>query len=83
MAQALGSRLAHVHLTDGSGSTRDEHLVPGRGAQPAQQLLEHLADTDYAGEIVVEINTRKAVDQQAREADLLESLAFARLHASR
>jgi sugar phosphate isomerase/epimerase len=80
---ALGDRLAHVHLADGLGSNKDEHLVPGRGAQPAQALLEHVAASDYDGEIVIEINTRKSVDQQAREADLLESLAFARLHASR
>jgi sugar phosphate isomerase/epimerase len=83
MARALGDRLAHVHLTDGAGSPKDEHLVPGRGTQPAQGFLEHVAASDYDGEIVIEINTRKAVDQQAREADLLESLAFARLHASR
>lgn len=83
MAKALGHRLAHLHLTDGAGSPKDEHLVPGRGTQPAQALLEHLAASDYDGEIVIEINTRKAVDQQTREADLLESLAFARLHASR
>ncbi|TXL57935.1 sugar phosphate isomerase/epimerase family protein [Aeromicrobium terrae] len=83
MAKALGGRLAHIHLTDGSGSPRDEHLVPGHGEQPAQAFLEHVAASDYTGEIVVEINTRKAVDQETREADLLESLAFARLHASR
>ncbi|MGH3459565.1 sugar phosphate isomerase/epimerase family protein [Aeromicrobium sp.] len=83
MAMALGHRLTHVHLTDGSGSPKDEHLVPGRGAQPAQSLLEHLSASDFDGEIVIEINTRKTTDQQAREADLLESLAFARLHASR
>ncbi|HEX2704541.1 MAG TPA: sugar phosphate isomerase/epimerase, partial [Candidatus Lustribacter sp.] len=34
MAEALGPRLAHVHLADGSGSALDEHLVPGRGSQP-------------------------------------------------
>jgi sugar phosphate isomerase/epimerase len=83
MAKALGHRLAHVHLTDGSGSPRDEHLVPGHGDQPAQAFLEHVAASDYSGEIVVEINTRKASDQETREADLLESLAFARLHTSR
>jgi sugar phosphate isomerase/epimerase len=83
MARALGDRLAHIHLTDGSGSPRDEHLVPGHGDQPAQAFLEHVAASDYAGEIVIEINTRKAADQESREADLLESLAFARLHASR
>ena len=31
MAEALGDRLVHLHLADGSGSAKDEHLVPGRG----------------------------------------------------
>ena len=31
MAERLGDRLRHVHMTDGSGSAKDEHLVPGRG----------------------------------------------------
>ena len=35
MAQRLGRRLRHVHLTDGPGSAKDEHLVPGRGAMDA------------------------------------------------
>ena len=83
MARELGSRLAHIHLTDGSGSSRDEHLVPGRGSQPASALLEFLAGSDFNGEIVIEINTRRAGSQQAREADLVESLLFARRHAAR
>jgi hypothetical protein len=29
---------------------------------------------------VVEINTRRALDRDAREADLAEALAFTRLH---
>ena len=29
----LGDRLTHIHLTDGTGSAKDEHLVPGRGTQ--------------------------------------------------
>jgi sugar phosphate isomerase/epimerase len=83
MARGLGSRLAHIHLTDGSGSSRDEHLIPGRGTQPAAALLEYLGGSDFGGEIVIEINTRKAANQQAREADLVESLRFARRHAAR
>ena len=27
--QRLGDRLRHIHLTDGTGSAKDEHLVPG------------------------------------------------------
>jgi sugar phosphate isomerase/epimerase len=80
MARRLGSRLRHVHLTDGTGSARDEHLVPGRGTQPVAELLEHLAGERFEGHLVVEINTRKAADRQARELDLMEALAFARLN---
>jgi sugar phosphate isomerase/epimerase len=80
MARTLGSRLAHVHLADGTGLARDEHLVPGRGNQPCGELLELLASLQYVGEVVVEINTRRAASRAAREQDLAESLAFARLH---
>jgi sugar phosphate isomerase/epimerase len=80
MAERLGERLRHIHLTDGTGSAKDEHLVPGRGTQPVAELLEHLAAVDFGGHVVVEINTRKAGSREAREVDLLESLAFARLN---
>jgi sugar phosphate isomerase/epimerase len=69
-----------VHLTDGTGSAKDEHLVPGRGDQPVAELLEHLANVRFSGHLVVEINTRKARTRAAREVDLVESLAFARLN---
>ena len=80
MAARLGKRLRHIHMTDGSGSAKDEHLVPGRGNQPCGAFLEHLAASGFDGHIVVEINTRKAGVRKVREADLLEALAFSRLH---
>ncbi|HET8602383.1 MAG TPA: sugar phosphate isomerase/epimerase [Marmoricola sp.] len=80
MAQRLGPRLRHVHMTDGTGSAKDEHLVPGRGHQPCGEFLELLAGDGFEGHIVVEINTRKAGTHRVREAALLESLAFSRLH---
>jgi len=80
MAERLGERLRHIHLTDGTGSAKDEHLVPGRGTQPVAELLERLASWSFGGHIVVEINTRKAADRGARELDLMESLAFTRLN---
>jgi len=83
MVEDLGDRLAHVHITDGSGSAKDEHLVPGRGTQPCEAFLATVAASGFSGEIVVEINTRRAGDQAAREADLLEAMAFTRLHAAR
>ncbi len=80
MARRLGDRLRHIHLTDGTGSAKDEHLVPGRGGQPVVELLEHLAGVDFGGHVVIEINTRKAMDREARELDLMEALAFTRLN---
>jgi sugar phosphate isomerase/epimerase len=80
MARRLGGRLRHVHLTDGNGSAKDEHLVPGHGTQPVAELLEHLGTTGFGGHVVVEINTRRAANRDARELDLVESLAFARLN---
>ena len=80
MARRLGDRLRHIHMTDGTGSARDEHLVPGRGTQPVAEFLEHLADHRFDGHIVVEINTRRAASRQARELDLMEALAFTRLN---
>lgn len=80
MADRLGDRLAHVHLTDGSGSAKDEHLVPGRGAQPCATFLQRRADTGFSGHIVVEINTRRCATRAQREVDLAESLTFARRH---
>ena len=40
LAAVMGCRLGHLHLADGSGSTKDEHLVPGRGGQPCAEILE-------------------------------------------
>jgi sugar phosphate isomerase/epimerase len=78
MARELGSRLAHLHLADGLGSFKDEHLVPGRGSQPCAEVLELLADGGWSGDVVVEVSTRK-LDALQRELDLAEALAFARL----
>jgi sugar phosphate isomerase/epimerase len=79
MALTLGDRLSHVHLADGSGSPRDEHLVPGRGTQPCGELLEHLATRGFNGSVVVEVSTRRHSPGE-RELDLAAALAFARLH---
>ena len=80
MARRLGDRLRHIHLTDGTGSAKDEHLIPGRGNQPAAELLGHLADRGFEGHIVLEVNTRKASNPEQRGADLAESLAFVHEH---
>ena len=80
MRAVMDSRLAHVHIADGLGTARDEHLVPGRGNQPCAELLEGLAVGGFDGLVVVEVNTRRCEDRAEREADLAEALAFTRLN---
>ncbi len=73
-------RLAHIHLTDGSGSLKDEHLVPGRGKMPVAETLQYLAKHNWSGDVVAEVNTRFAARKSTRDEVLAESLAFARRH---
>jgi sugar phosphate isomerase/epimerase len=82
LADTMGPGLAHVHLGDGSGEARDEHLVPGRGNQPCAALLESLSRRGFKGSVAVEVSTRRAASRAEREADLAEALAFARTHLS-
>jgi sugar phosphate isomerase/epimerase len=76
----MGDGLAHVHLADGSGSSRDEHLVPGRGGQPCAEVCERLVSTGFSGVVVLEVSTRRARTRHDRAALLAESLLFARLN---
>jgi hypothetical protein len=80
MLDAMGDRLSHVHIADGTGLPKDEHLVPGRGTQPCAEVLERLGAHGFDGNVIVEINTRRALDRAEREADLAEALAYCRLH---
>jgi sugar phosphate isomerase/epimerase len=83
LAETMGKSLTHIHLTDGTGSAKDEHLVPGRGTQRAADLLNNLANQDFRGHIIIEINTRRATSRSEREVDLVESLEFTRKHFTR
>jgi len=80
MLDVMGPHLAHLHVGDGTGIGKDEHLVPGRGTQPCAEVLERVARNGFAGHVIVEVNTRRAVDRAERESDLAEALAYCRLH---
>lgn len=85
LAIAMGSRLRHVHLCDGSGSIEDgkvfdEHLLPGRGNEPVAEVLAYLTGRNWSGTIVAEVNTRKARSEPERLGLLCETLEFAREH---
>jgi sugar phosphate isomerase/epimerase len=80
LADRMGNGLTHVHLADGTGIPKDEHMVPGRGNQPCAELLEKLVATDFGGQVILEVNTRTAIVPARRASDLAEALLFARLH---
>ena len=83
MAGRMGDGLVHLHLCDGSGAATDEHLVPGRGSQPAAEVCQLLAGSDFAGHVILEVTTSQARTSAEREQLLVESLAFAREHLLR
>lgn len=84
-AKDLGDRLRHVHLCDGSGAIGegqifDEHLLPGHGREPVAEVLKLLAEREWNGSVVAEVNTRKAKTEHDRIDLLRETLEFARRH---
>ncbi|HZA11557.1 sugar phosphate isomerase/epimerase [Mycobacterium sp.] len=83
MAARMGSGLAHLHLTDGTGASTDEHLVPGRGTQPAVEICQMLAAGDFSGHVILEVTTSGVRTEDQREELLKESLDFARTHLLR
>ncbi|WP_243717001.1 sugar phosphate isomerase/epimerase [Actinomadura sp. KC345] len=78
MAEAMGDRLTHVHLSD-SVTGRDLHMVPGRGDQRCDALVKHLAKTAYTGDICIEVNT-SSVTPAERRRRLYEARAFVTRH---
>ena len=81
MAKGFGDRLAHIHLTDGSGTFgKDEHLVPGRGTQPAAEMLSWVANSGFSGAVCLEVATRRERTHSRRHSALVEALVFARTH---
>lgn len=82
-AMAMGDRLRHIHLCDGTrsvdeGNIYDEHLVPGHGTEPVAETLSYLAERHWSGSVVAEVNLRKIRDDQTRLDLLIETAAFAR-----
>jgi len=84
----LGEKVSHIHLCDGFGTKTkkgvekdkifDEHLPPGAGNQPVKETLRLLADSNWHGSIVSEINTRKYKTYEDKRVVLAEAVEFTR-----
>lgn len=82
-AMAMGDRLRHIHLCDGTrsvdeGNVYDEHLVPGHGTEPVAETLRYLAERHWSGQVIAEVNLRKIRDDRTRLDLLIETAAFAK-----
>ena len=86
LVQEFGEKLHHIHLCDGFGISNpgvkdkifDEHLPPGYGNQPVKETLQVLAENNWTGHVVAEVNTRKQRTKDAKIAILKETVDFAR-----
>lgn len=80
LMEQLGQSLTHIHLADGLGSKKDEHLPPGQGNQPCAEVLKRSRAMDSVKSVAVEVNTRYAESRDDRIHTLRETLRFAREH---
>jgi len=81
LAIAMGKRLRHVHLCDGTvgeGRLLDEHLVPGHGTQPVAEVIRYLAAGGWDGALIAEVHTGHSATEAERLAMLVETVTFAR-----
>ncbi|WP_125775480.1 sugar phosphate isomerase/epimerase family protein [Antribacter gilvus] len=82
LVESFGDRLKHLHLADGTGAARDEHLVPGRGGMECDKVLQDLVRRGFTGDVCLEISTRRARTAGERLDDLTAALKFARTYLS-
>lgn len=50
----MGERMAHLHLVDSDGASAD-HLLPGEGRIPLEELLRELLERGYRGRCTIEL----------------------------
>jgi sugar phosphate isomerase/epimerase len=81
---ALGDRVAHVHLSDNLGGGKDSHAPIGSGVLPLEEFLAHVGRSGYTGSITLELDCRAYLDTReslvgflARERAKAEALLAA------
>ena len=83
MADQLGHRLAHcTWRTAPSPACRTSIWSLAVAASRARKCSHGSGTVGYGGMVVLEVSTRRVATRDERQADLAESLAFARRHLS-
>ncbi len=56
--EALGDRVAHLHVSDYLGNGRDSHAPIGAGVLPLEAFLSHVGRCGWAGTVTLEVDCR-------------------------
>ena len=70
-------RVRHIHLSDSTAKRGDEHLPPGHGTLPLQELADKMLADGFDGDVVLEVATGK-LPESLRNASALECLEWTR-----
>jgi sugar phosphate isomerase/epimerase len=77
----LGSRLAHVHLSNNAGKGWDSHLPVDEGVLPIGEFLQKLQGNGYEGNISLELDIREHIgDADATREMLVRQRRFCEAH---
>ena len=55
----MRGRVRHIHFSDSTSKKGDEHLPPGHGTLPLEELARMMIDDGYTGDVVLEVATGK------------------------
>ncbi|MGH3443549.1 MAG: sugar phosphate isomerase/epimerase family protein [Nitriliruptorales bacterium] len=61
---ALGPAAAHLHVSDYRGQGRDSHAPLGHGVLPVGEFLSRVSEDGYGGEITLELDCRRYLDDR-------------------
>jgi sugar phosphate isomerase/epimerase len=61
---ALGDRVAHLHVSDNFGNGKDSHAPIGAGILPIDRFLAHVGSSGYQGAITLELDCRAYLDSR-------------------
>ncbi|HUH06918.1 MAG TPA: sugar phosphate isomerase/epimerase [Egibacteraceae bacterium] len=61
---ALGERVAHIHLSDNLGGGRDSHAPIGAGTLPLEAFCARVAASGYDGTVTLELDCRRYLNDR-------------------
>ncbi len=66
----LGSRISHIHFSDGDRRTYAQHLAPGDGDLDLTSIVEELATNEFSGTITSDVFNNPLLEDCARRSAL-------------